>query len=238
MSIETETVKVIKIDSNKDKDNNKNKNKKPLRRPTYKNKPYNFPKYKSAGILPYHHNGEEYIYLLAHEIDGNFCGGFGGMMEKSDRNNTWTNACRELGEELYGYKGEELKKFINITKNQAKHERINCPHQQKRHYEYLCQWNKIAPKTTPEEILEQFQPNIEIKGVHWVRANDLWNAMERTDPKRIYGKNAKEVWIPTYNDNKLKKIRLRPCFLDGCYYLYQKKRHLPHVTEKDNFPTK
>lgn len=193
----------------------------------------NRPVYKSASILPYHHNGEEYLYLLAREINGNWCGSFGGRMEKRDRNNPWVNACRELGEELYYYNGKQLNTFINRVRKTAKVDRIPMAYPQKKHYDYFCQWNKIAPHTSPEEILQTFRSNNEIKAVHWVKANDLWRAMERVG--KIYGKEAKAIWIPTYNDPQVKKIHLRPCFLDSCHKFYRYNKHVTHMTPPIDF---
>ena len=187
--------------------------------------------YKSASIIPYHYTGQEYLYLLCYEKDGRWCGSLGGHMDPSDRGNPWTNACRELGEELYDLDGDKLRKYIKKIKRKALIKRISFPYPKKRHYDYLCQWKKIAQpsQTTPQEIIQNFQPNIEIQSVHWVRAEDLWGAMERFQSGPIYGPKGQQIWVPTYEDPKLKKVRLRPCFLDSCLQMYKKGIHLSHI---------
>jgi len=195
-----------------------------------------FPKkkliYKSASILPYYFNGQEYLYLFTHEKDGDWCGAFGGGMEKSDRNNPWINACRELGEELYDYKDKNLKNFINRIKVRAKSKSIQFPYPRQKHYDYICNWRKISPKTTPIAIKIKFRPNIEIKDIHWVKANDLWKAINKTKNRPIFGKRATPVYVETISlpNFPSKKIRIRPCFVDSYRQIYKKKLHTPHLT--------
>ena len=186
--------------------------------------------YKSASIIPYHKTTDGYIYLLCYEKDGNWCGALGGHMDPSDRDSPWTNACRELGEELYDLKDQELQKYMKKIKRKALIKRIPVPFPKKRHYDYFCQWRKIAcpAKTTPKEIVDNFQPNIEIKSVHWVKAEDLWSAIEDFSGP-IYGKSGKQLWVSTYEDPNLKRVRLRPCFLESCLHMYAKGKHLNHL---------
>ena len=192
------------------------------------------PVYKSASILPYYFNGKEYLYLLTHEKDDDWCGAFGGGMEKSDRNNPWINACRELGEELYDYQGEKLEKFINRIKNPAKNKRIAFPSPLQKHYSYLCNWKKISPRTSPVMIKQQFRPNVEIKNIHWVKASDLWSQIGKIGNKKLYGKQAYPVYLKTMplKNYPSQKIRIRPCFVDGLRQMYKKNIHLVHLTSQ------
>ena len=189
------------------------------------------PKFKSASILPYYYDGKQYLYLLCYEKDGRWCGTFGGRMDPEDMNNTWRNACRELGEELYGLTEKPLEKYIKKIRKKALTKRISFPYPKKRHYDYLCQWKKICQPsgTSPEEAVNNFVPNNEIQSIHWVKSEDLWKGIERFQPGPIYGLKGQQIWIPTYNDDKLSKVRLRPCFLDSCLQLYKNGYHLKHL---------
>jgi len=194
----------------------------------------NGPRYKSASILPYRYKDGEYFYLLCMEKDGDWCSSFGGHMEPIDKNSYWIAACRELGEELYGLKPdpEASTKYQKRVRKNALTKRIVVPFPQRKHTDFMCHWKRILlKKTTPEELVEDFEPNDEIKSIHWVKAEDLWEVIGEVSKYKgpFKGPKAKEFWVPTYEDSKFEEVRLRPCFMDSCLNFYRLGKHKIHI---------
>ena len=184
--------------------------------------------YKSASIVPYYKKDGQYLYLLAHEKGNNYCGSFGGRMDPSDKNNTWTNACREMGEELWGLDlhsdPKVLNNYVYQVKKKAQARKVGIPNRKKKHYLYYCPVEDIIlkPGVFPDNIRQKFKSNKEIKKIHWVRGEDLWKAVSKADGKKLYGKYRHRAWVPVYNEDRKTKVELRPCFLDSCLYVYRR----------------
>jgi hypothetical protein len=195
--------------------------------------------YKSASILPYRYHEGEYYYLICMEKKGEWCSSFGGHMESIDKNNYWNTACRELAEELYGLKPdpEMSLKYQKLIRKNGLTRRYVIPYPKNRHCDYMCHWKHILlSKTTPTELVKNFQPNDEIKSIHWIKATDLWSIIEEIakNNSKFRGPNAEEFWIATNTSipGELDKVRLRPCFINSSLNFYRLGKHKIHVKPK------